>query len=54
MIINGFEEGLWDKLIACALKFSANVCKSIDNSVDKAFGQQMAQEMKAYQEEETV
>ena len=48
MIINGFEEGLWDKLIACALKFSANVCKSIDNSVDKAFGQQMAQEMRAF------
>ena len=48
MIINGFEEALWDKLIACAQKFSYNVCKSIDNSVDKAFGQQMAQEMKAF------
>ena len=51
MIMNGFDEELWDKLIACAQKFSANVCKSIDNSVDKAFGQQMAQEMQAYLQE---
>ena len=51
MIVNGFEEELWDKLIACAQKYSANVCKSIDNCVDKDFGQLMAQEMKAYQEE---
>ena len=51
MILNGFKEALWDKLIACAQKFSANVCKSIDNSVDKAFGQQMAQEMQAYLQE---
>ena len=51
MIVKGFKEELWDKLIACAQKFSANVCKSIDNSVDKAFGQQMAQEMQAYLQE---
>jgi len=44
------EQGLsgqqWDDIIACALQFSANVCQSINNSVDPAFGQQMAARLK--------
>ena len=51
MIRAGFSEKQWDQLIACAQKFSMNVCKSIDNSVDQVFGKQMNEEMKAYQEE---
>lgn len=51
MIQTGFSEAQWDQLIACAQKFSMNVCKSIDNSVDQAFGEQMSRELKAYQEE---
>jgi len=51
MIQKGFSEAQWDQIIACAQKYSMNVCKSIDNSVDQAFGKQMSEEMKAYQEE---
>ena len=51
MIRKGFSEQLWDLLIACAQQFSLNVCKSIDNSVDQAFGERMSRELKAYQEE---
>ncbi|MBP5799333.1 MAG: carbohydrate kinase [Prevotella sp.] len=53
MIQRGFSEAQWDQIIACAQKYSMNVCKSIDNSVDQAFGKQMNEEMKAYQEETT-
>jgi fructokinase len=49
MVASGFDEALWDEVIACAQRFSANVCKSIDNSIDKDFARQMEQEMKAYQ-----
>lgn len=48
MVASGFDEALWDEVIACAQRFSANVCKSIDNSIDKDFARQMEQEMKAY------
>lgn len=51
MIQDGFSEELWDKLIACAQQFSANVCKSISNSIDKEFGLQMEKEMKNYRKE---
>ena len=53
MIQKGFSEMQWDQIIACAQKYSMNVCKSIDNSVDQAFGRQMNEEMKAYQEEQS-
>ena len=46
MIMNGFSEQQWDQLIACGQQFSANVCKSIDNSIDAEFGNKMAQELK--------
>lgn len=42
----GLSEEQWDKVIACAQQFSANVCKSIDNYVSLEFGQQMAASMK--------
>ena len=42
----GLSEEQWDKVIACAQQFSANVCKSIDNYVSLEFGQQMAATMK--------
>lgn len=37
----GLSEEQWDDLIHCALLFSANCCKSISNSIDKAFGESM-------------
>ena len=45
-IEQGLSEEQWDKIIACAQQFSANVCKSIDNYVSLEFGQQMAAAMK--------
>ena len=45
MVKTGFSEELWDQIISCALKFSANVCKSIDNSVDVAFGKERQREL---------
>ena len=45
-IEQGLSEEQWDKIIACAQQFSANVCKSIDNYVSLEFGQQMAALMK--------
>ena len=45
MVKTGFSEELWDQIISCALKFSANVCKSIDNSVDVAFGKERQLEL---------
>jgi fructokinase len=45
-IEQGLSEEQWDKIIASAQQFSANVCKSIDNYVSLEFGQQMAASMK--------
>ena len=45
-IEQGLTEQQWDALIGCALQFSANVCKSIGNSVAPEFGQQMARGLK--------
>ena len=45
MVRTGFSEDLWDKIISCAIKFSANVCQSIDNSVDVAFGEERQREL---------
>ena len=46
MVKAGFSEELWDDIIKCAIKFSANVCKSIDNSVDVSFGRERQRELK--------
>ena len=45
MVRTGFSEDLWDQIISCAIKFSANVCQSIDNSVDVAFGEERQREL---------
>ena len=37
----GLTEEQWDNVIRCALLFSANCCKSISNSIDKEFGNEM-------------
>ena len=47
MILSGFDETIWDQLIACAQQFSANVCKSIDNSVDQTFADGKKRELEA-------
>ena len=45
MLENGVSESLWDQVIAEAQQFSANVCQSINNSVDLAFAAKKKQEM---------
>ena len=45
MMDGAIPEQTWDKIIACALAFSANCCKSIDNSIDKDFGEAMKAEL---------
>ena len=46
MVERGLSEQQWDLIVDCALQFSANVCKSISNSIDPEFGRQMAEQMK--------
>lgn len=41
----GLSVEQWDRAIGCALEFSANVCKSIDNYVDMEFGEQKRKEL---------
>ena len=41
MIDGAIPERTWDKIIGCALAFSANCCKSIGNSIDTGFGKKM-------------
>lgn len=45
-IEGGLSEQQWDAVMACAQRFSANVCKSLHNYVDLDFGRLMAEEMK--------
>ena len=45
MIEQGLSEQQWDQVIACAQQFSANVCQSISNSIDRDFGKQMAEQI---------
>ena len=44
-IEQGLTEQQWDNLIACAQQFSAEVCKSINNSISLEFGKRMAEEL---------
>lgn len=37
----GLDADIWDKLIACAQGFSANVCQSMYNYIDKEYGEQL-------------
>lgn len=41
----GLTEDQWDGIVSCALRFSANVCKSINNYIDNDFASEMKQEM---------
>ncbi len=45
IIETGLSETLWDKVIECALEFSANCCSSIMNYVDEEFGNRMKDEL---------
>lgn len=45
IIDDGLTEEQWDGIISCALRFSANVCKSINNYIDNTFAAEMKQEM---------
>lgn len=45
MLENGLQEAQWDQMIDQAQQFSANVCQSINNSVDLAFAAKKKQEM---------
>lgn len=40
-IIQGLTEEQWDKLMACGLNFSADVCGSINNYISEEFGKRM-------------
>ena len=51
MLETGVPEELWDKVVAEAQQFAANVCKSIDNSVDQAFADQKRRELEACMKE---
>ena len=45
VIERGLTEQQWDDVIRQAQLFSANVCQSINNSVDQAFGDEMKQQL---------
>ena len=40
---NGLTEAQWDNVIDCAMQFSANVCKSLNNYVDEDFARAIAE-----------
>ena len=46
-IDGGLTEAQWDQIIQCALEFSAECCKSINNSVSVEFGDQKKKELEA-------
>ena len=47
MLESGLSEEQWDQLIDQAQQFSANVCKSIHNSVDQSFADEKKRELEA-------
>ena len=47
MLHEGVDATIWDKVIAEAQQFAANVCGSINNSVDPAFGERKKAEYQA-------
>jgi fructokinase len=51
-IAGGLSEEQWDNIIGCAQMFSDNCCRSINNSIDKDFGEQMKREMETAASEE--
>lgn len=51
MLETGVSEELWDQVIGEAQQFAANVCKSINNSVDQAFADGKQRELEACMKE---
>ena len=51
MIMAGITEAQWDAVIGCAQQFAANVCKSINNSIDQTFADEKKREMEACMKE---
>jgi fructokinase len=51
MIVEGIAEAQWDKVIGCAQRFAANVCKSISNSIDQTFADEKKRELEACMKE---
>ena len=47
----GLDETQWDQVMDCALQFSANVCKTINNSVDQTFADGKKRELEACMKE---
>ena len=45
MLEEGLSEEQWNDLIFSAQQFSYNVCQSLNNSIDKEFGEKMKQEL---------
>ncbi len=45
MLDEGVDETIWNNVINEAQQFAANVCSSINNSVDEAFGEKKHQEL---------
>ncbi len=45
IVEKGLSEELWDKVVACAMEFSQNCCKSIVNYVDEEFGKKMKESL---------
>ena len=45
MLEHGLPEELWDKIVDEAQQFAANVCQSINNSVDQVFADLKKQEL---------
>lgn len=43
MLEAGLSEEQWNDLIFSAQQFSYNVCQSLNNSIDKEFGEKMKQ-----------
>ena len=41
VIERGLTESQWDAVIDCAMQFSANVCKSLDNYIDEEFAKEL-------------
>lgn len=43
MIDAGLDAALWDRLMACAMSFSAECCRSIGNSISREFAEKLGE-----------
>ena len=51
MLEAGLSEQQWDLVVEQALQFSANVCKSLHNSIDQDFADKKRRECETYMKE---